>query len=149
MTLVICIWYGLTNGDFFCTITRIKHFQFVHFLAPADEVLNVQFSRWTSTQMRTYNTKYLHMLSTEQCLASFKILTPPPPPSPRSECVLPPHRRAVRAVGVNILEDARHWIGLLQYKLSTPLPLQWKFCIMEQEYSTIILQARLVCWKGA
>jgi len=24
-----------------------------------------------------------------------------------------------RGVGVNILEDARHWIGLLQYNLST------------------------------
>jgi hypothetical protein len=29
----------------------------------------------------------------------------------------------MRGVGVNILEDARHWIGLLQYNLSTPLPL--------------------------
>jgi hypothetical protein len=28
-------------------------------------------------------------------------------------------RRAVRGRGVNILEDARHWIGLLQYNLST------------------------------
>jgi hypothetical protein len=49
----------------------------------------------------------------------------PPPPSPPSDCVLPPHqrrevntRRAVRGWGVNILEDARHWIGLLQYNLS-------------------------------
>ncbi len=48
----------------------------------------------------------------------------PPPPSPPSECVLLPHqrrgvhtRRAVR--GFNILEDARHRIGLLQYNLST------------------------------
>jgi hypothetical protein len=49
-----------------------------------------------------------------------------PPPSPPSECVLPPHqrrgvhtRRAVRGWGVNILEDARQRIGLLQYNLST------------------------------
>ncbi len=42
--------------------------------------------------------------------------------------VLPPHqrqgvhiRRAVRGWGVNILEDARHWIGLLQYNPSTGL----------------------------
>jgi hypothetical protein len=28
-------------------------------------------------------------------------------------------RRAERGWGVNILEDARHWIGLLQYNLST------------------------------
>ncbi len=41
----------------------------------------------------------------------------PPPPSPPSECVLPPHQR--RGGGVNILKDARHWIGLLQYNLST------------------------------
>jgi hypothetical protein len=53
----------------------------------------------------------------------------PPPPSPTSECVLPPHQRrggggytlAGRwgvGGGVNTLEDARHWIGLLQYILS-------------------------------
>jgi hypothetical protein len=41
-------------------------------------------------------------------LASSKILFPPPLSS----------RRAVR--GVNILEDARHRKGLLQYNLSTP-----------------------------
>ncbi len=55
----------------------------------------------------------------------------PPPPSPPSECVLPPHQRwgvlTRRAVGgggwvVNILVDARHWIGLLQYNLSTVSP---------------------------
>jgi hypothetical protein len=49
----------------------------------------------------------------------------PPTPSPPSECVLPPYqrrgghtRREVRGGGggVNILEDARHWNGLLQYK---------------------------------
>jgi hypothetical protein len=52
----------------------------------------------------------------------FQILTPSAP----SECVLPPHqrggvhtRRAVRGWGVNILEDARHWIGLSQYNPST------------------------------
>ncbi len=54
---------------------------------------------------------------------------PPPPPSPPSECVLPRTkgrgghtRRAVRGWGVNILnilEDARHWIDLLQYNRST------------------------------
>ncbi len=58
----------------------------------------------------------------------------PPTPYPPSECVLPPPppkaggggarvhtRRAVRGWwGVNISEDARHWIGLLQYNPSTP-----------------------------
>jgi hypothetical protein len=50
----------------------------------------------------------------------------PPPPSPPSECVLPSHQRRggggctlAGGGGVNILEDARHWIGLLQYNLST------------------------------
>ncbi len=42
-----------------------------------------------------------------------------PPPSPPSECVLPPHNGG----GVNILKDARHWIGLLQYDPSTGLPI--------------------------
>ncbi len=53
----------------------------------------------------------------------------PPNSSPPSECVLPLHqRRGVHTSwvergwgpGVYILEDARHWIGLLQYNLSTP-----------------------------
>ncbi len=52
----------------------------------------------------------------------------PPYPSPPSECVLPPLPQAegggytlggVEGGGVIILEDARHWIGLLQYNLST------------------------------
>ncbi len=55
----------------------------------------------------------------------------PPTPLPPSECTYvssPPqerrgvhNRRAVRGWGVNILEDARHWIGLLKYNLSTVL----------------------------
>jgi hypothetical protein len=57
----------------------------------------------------------------------------PPTPSPPSECVLPPHqrrgvptRRAVRGwEGGQYLEDARHWIGLLQYNPSTVRPV-WK-----------------------
>ncbi len=53
----------------------------------------------------------------------------PPTPSPPSECVLPPApRRWVGRYtlagrwgggGVNISEDARHWIGLLHYNPST------------------------------
>jgi hypothetical protein len=33
-------------------------------------------------------------------------------------------RRAVRGWGVNILEDARHWIGLLQYNPSTMIDIE-------------------------
>jgi hypothetical protein len=43
----------------------------------------------------------------------------PPTPSPTSECFLNPHQRrggthspGSEGVGVNILEDASHWIGL-------------------------------------
>ena len=51
----------------------------------------------------------------------------PPPPILPSECVLPLHQRrrgthspgGEGVGGVNFLEDARHWIGLLQYNLST------------------------------
>ncbi len=41
----------------------------------------------------------------------------PPTPSPPGECVPPPPHG-----GVNILEDARHWIGLLQYNPHTGAP---------------------------
>jgi hypothetical protein len=62
-----------------------------------------------------------------QCLASSELLTPTP--SPLSECVLPDSSPAPKAGGrgytthspggegvggVNISEDSRHWIGLLQ-----------------------------------
>jgi hypothetical protein len=50
----------------------------------------------------------------------------PPPPlhpasmsSPRTKGGGVHTRRAVRGWGVNILEDARHWIGLLQFNPST------------------------------
>ncbi len=57
----------------------------------------------------------------------FRTIDPPPTPSPPSECVLPPHLRRGYTLagrwggggGVNISEDARHWIGLLQYNPST------------------------------
>ncbi len=52
----------------------------------------------------------------------------PPTPSPPSECVFPPHQRrggthspGGEGWGVNISEDARHWIGLLQYNPSIRL----------------------------
>jgi hypothetical protein len=62
------------------------------------------------------------MKSTELCLASPKYLHPTPrstqrvcpPPAPKAGGHT---RREVR--GINILEDARHWIGLVQYNLST------------------------------
>ncbi len=52
----------------------------------------------------------------------------PPAPSPLGECVLPPHQRrddthSPGCEGVqgnsSSSEDARHWIGLLQYYPST------------------------------
>jgi hypothetical protein len=53
----------------------------------------------------------------------------PPPPLLLANVCPPPHqrggvhtRRAVRGWGFIILEDARHWIGLLQYNLSTLSP---------------------------
>ncbi len=63
----------------------------------------------------------------------FQNIDPPPPLHPAS--VSSPRtkgggggvhtRRAVRGWGVNILEAARHWIGLLQYNLSTMSPHGW------------------------
>jgi hypothetical protein len=71
-------------------------------------------------------TKYLHIQSTEQCMSGvFQTIDPPPPLHPASVSSLRTKgggehtRRAVRGWGVNSLEDARHWIGLLQYNPST------------------------------
>jgi hypothetical protein len=66
------------------------------------------------------------MLSTEQCLASSKLLTPQPlstqrvcpTPAPKAGGGGVHTRQGVRGLGVNT-EDARHWIGLLQYNPST------------------------------
>jgi hypothetical protein len=60
-------------------------------------------------------TKYLHILSTEQCLASSELLTPHPLSTQR---VCPPPAPKA-GWGVNGSEDARHRIGLLQYNSST------------------------------
>jgi hypothetical protein len=55
----------------------------------------------------------------------FRTIDAPPPlhpasvSSPRTKGGGVHTRRAVRGWGVNILEDARHWIGLLQYNPST------------------------------
>jgi hypothetical protein len=47
----------------------------------------------------------------------FQNVDPPPPFHPAS--VSSPRTKGRRGVGVNILENARHWIGLLQYNIST------------------------------
>jgi hypothetical protein len=62
-----------------------------------------------------------------------------PPPSPPGECVLPPpppnkgggYTLAGRkgGWGVNILEDERHRIALLQYNLSTALAVSIDVCV--------------------
>ncbi len=51
----------------------------------------------------------------------FQNIDPLPPPSPQRVCP-PPAPKAYTLAGrwgVNILEDARHWIGILQYNPST------------------------------
>jgi hypothetical protein len=54
----------------------------------------------------------------------FRTIDPPTPLPLTSVSFLPPHR-AARGWGINILEDARHWIGLLQHNPSTVLPFCW------------------------
>ncbi len=46
-----------------------------------------------------------------------------PPPAPKGAHTR--RRRAVRGLGGNISEDARHWIGLLQYNPSTGAATMW------------------------
>jgi hypothetical protein len=63
--------------------------------------------------------KYLHIQSTEQCLASSKLLTPHPLSTQRvCPSPAPKGTHSPGGEGVNILEDARHWICLLQYNPS-------------------------------
>jgi hypothetical protein len=47
-----------------------------------------------------------------------------PPPAPKAGGTHLPGGDGER-VGVNILEDARHWIGLLQYNLSAVQVIAW------------------------
>ncbi len=76
---------------------------------------------------RPLPTKYLHMQSTELCLASSKILTPHPPPlHPKSVSSLRTKGGGIHSTlagrwggGGSIFWSARHWIGLLQYNPPT------------------------------
>ncbi len=68
-------------------------------------------------------TKYLHMQSTELCLAPKYW----PPTSLSTQRVCPPPAHSPGGEEVNILKDARHRIGLLQYNLSTVLSLPLPF----------------------
>jgi hypothetical protein len=80
----------------------------------------VFFSKKTGTRLLTAQSTYICRV--QSCVWRLpkycKILTPHPPLHPAS--VSSPHtRRATRGWGVNILKDAGHWIGLLQYNLYT------------------------------
>ena len=75
-----------------------------------------------------YHHKVLTYVEYRAVSGVFQNIDPPPPfhpasvSSPRTKGGGVHTRRAVSGVGVNILEDARHRIGLLQYNFSTFLP---------------------------
>jgi len=77
----------------------------------------------------------------------------PPSPSTPSECVLPPHQRrkgytlAGRWGGGegNISEDARHWIGLIQFNPSTVLP----FCWLLLRRGKLVAKKRIIMFSPA
>jgi hypothetical protein len=63
----------------------------------------------------------------------FQNIDPPTPLSTQQVCPFPApkagggtHSAGVWGGGLNILEDARHWIGLLQYNLSTVAVILFK-----------------------
>ncbi len=57
-------------------------------------------------------TKYLYKKSTEQVSGPLSTQRVCPPPAPKA---VGTHSPGGEGVGVNISEDARHWIGLVQY----------------------------------
>jgi len=71
----------------------------------------------------TYNLTYIEYRGVS---GVFRTIAPPPsaqrvcpPPAPKGGGTQLHTRRAARGVGGNILEEVSHWIGLLQYNLST------------------------------
>jgi hypothetical protein len=99
-------------------------------LASSAARLILSLDSW-SCSCRTSSPQFISDFNKKKCLEAHKVLTyieyravsgvfqtiDPSTPSPPRECVLPPHQRRG---GVNISEDARHWIGLLKYNPSTP-----------------------------
>ncbi len=97
-------------------------------LTPAQDGLLMPYMSKGTAGAVLYTHKVLTYIEYRAVSGVFRTIEPPTP-SPPSECVLPPplrrgvnNRRSVRGWGDNISEDARHWIGLLQYNPSTSIP---------------------------
>ncbi len=90
------------------------------------ELSNLTWIAHTSvTQLYSIHYKVLTYVEYRDVSCVFRNIDHPTPlhpasvSSPRTKDVGVHTRRAVGRRGVNILEDVRHWIGLLQYHLST------------------------------
>ncbi len=73
----------------------------------------------SSSRQYSYTTKYRSVSGVFQNIDPSPPLHPASVSSQRTKGGRVHTRRAVMGKGFNILEDARHWIGLLQYNLST------------------------------
>ncbi len=80
----------------------------------------------------------------------------PPPPSLPGECILPPHPRRGGGThspgdeggwGVNILEDVRHTIGLLQYNRSTVYIIHHVYIMPRESFLTLVKSYTYVLLK--
>jgi hypothetical protein len=117
-----CIIYSISQKTYFLLSRFLRIQLFIHFVKPwIYGEKSLLLSHYPYHKVLTY----IEYRAVSGVFRTTELLIPHPPLHPAS--VSSPStkggrvhtRRAVRGWGVNISEDAWHWIGLLQYNPST------------------------------